>query len=126
MFFCDVHAMGKTGATSDIQILFNDGKWTADVIWSEKPQIAKELSFNIYWSNVSPTALQVVLKMPKMLYCAAPAEVSPLTDKNGQNIPGAFYVSNIYFFMGGLWQVELSITYADGYSETRSFDINLE
>lgn len=67
--------------------------------------------------------VSVELWMPDMGHGSSPTQVKRATDESGQVIPGAFIVSNVYFIMGGKWEVRVTLTSADGNQETQSFEV---
>jgi hypothetical protein len=69
--------------------------------------------------------IEVVLWMPSMGHGSAPTQVERVVDAQGTVIPGTFKVKNIYFIMGGDWEVQVTLTDADGNQETNSFAVKI-
>lgn len=69
--------------------------------------------------------IDVVLWMPSMGHGSAPTRVERAIDANGVPIPGTFTVKNVYFMMGGDWEIRVTLTDVQGVQETQSFAIQL-
>lgn len=67
--------------------------------------------------------VDVVLWMPSMGHGSAPTQVERSLDADGNVLPGVFNVRNVYFIMGGEWEVRVTLTDADGKKETKSFKV---
>jgi hypothetical protein len=65
--------------------------------------------------------VSVVLWMPSMGHGSAPTQIQATLDPNGNVILGSYTVRNIYFIMGGQWDVRVTLTDANGVSETQIF-----
>jgi hypothetical protein len=70
--------------------------------------------------------IEVVLWMPSMGHGSAPTQVERAVEANGNLIPGVFNVRNVYFIMGGEWEVRVTLTDAQGSKETKAFKVSLE
>jgi hypothetical protein len=69
--------------------------------------------------------IEVELWMPAMGHGSAPTQVERVLGESGEIIPGKFIVRNIYFVMGGEWEVKVSLTDSQGAHETKSFKVTL-
>jgi hypothetical protein len=69
--------------------------------------------------------IEVVLWMPEMNHGSAPTQVGRAINANGDVEVGKFIVRNIYFVMGGKWDVRVSITDSNGVKETQTFTVTL-
>lgn len=69
--------------------------------------------------------IEVVLWMPSMGHSSAPTQIERAIDSNGNLIPGTFNVHNVYFIMGGEWEVRVTLTDAQGLQETKAFKVTL-
>ena len=67
----------------------------------------------------------VVLWMPSMGHGSAPTQVERAVDAKGDIVPGVFNVKNVYFTMGGDWEVRVILTNQKGQSETASFNVKV-
>ncbi len=76
---------------------------------------ATELSDNV----------EVVLWMPSMGHGSAPTRVERAVDANGDALAGVFNVRNVYFVMGGDWEVRVTLTDSQGVQETKDFKVSL-
>jgi hypothetical protein len=70
--------------------------------------------------------IEVVLWMPSMGHGSAPTQVERAVDANGDLLSGVFNVRNVYFIMGGDWEVRVTLTDAQGVQETKSFKLTLD
>lgn len=70
--------------------------------------------------------IEVVLWMPSMGHGSGPTHVERAVDAQGNIVPGTFNVRNIYFIMGGEWEVRVILTDVTGYKETKAFKVTLE
>lgn len=70
-------------------------------------------------------SIEVTLWMTAMGHGSAPTQVERAVDSNGNIIPGSFNVRNVYFIMGGEWEVRVTLTDDQGKQETQSFNVNL-
>ncbi|OYZ18058.1 MAG: hypothetical protein B7Y39_14245 [Bdellovibrio sp. 28-41-41] len=70
--------------------------------------------------------IEVVLWMPSMGHGSAPTQLERAIDANGNLLAGVFNVRNVYFVMGGDWDVRVTLTDAQGAQETKSFKVSLD
>tara|TARA_B110001454_G_scaffold219191_1_gene251104 strand:- start:22187 stop:22642 length:456 start_codon:yes stop_codon:yes gene_type:complete len=75
--------------------------------------------------ELADETVEVVLWMPDMGHGSAPTSISRVVDANGDVVKGRYAVRNIYFVMGGTWEVQISLTDKHGVKETRSFNVVL-
>lgn len=87
------------------------------VLEAKDPATHQTIEFN---ENIN-----VVLWMPSMGHGSAPTQVVPAVDANGILIPGTFLVKNMFFMMGGDWEIRVTLTDAEGTQETQSFAVTL-
>lgn len=98
-----------------------------------EPQVGKESFLTLDTRNakdhsfveLADETVDVVLWMPDMGHGSAPTQISRVVDAKGDVVPGRYAVRNIYFVMGGLWDVQIIITDKDGKKETQSFQVTL-
>jgi hypothetical protein len=69
--------------------------------------------------------VDVVLWMPSMGHGSAPTQVERAVDANGNILKGVFNVRNVFFIMGGEWEVRVTLTDASGTQETKSFKVTI-
>ncbi len=93
------------------------GQESLMVLEAKDPATHQTIEFN---ENID-----VVLWMPSMGHGSAPTQVERAIDKSGNIIPGTFNVKNVYFIMGGDWEVRVTLTDVEGLQETQSFKIQL-
>lgn len=70
--------------------------------------------------------IEVALWMPSMGHGSAPTQVERAVDATGNLLPGVFVVRNVYFTMGGEWEVRVTLIDSDGIQETQIFKVSLE
>lgn len=112
-------------------LTFANGALHAHATWESAPEVASESILKIEWKNGAdhspvepPGTFNVVLWMPSMGHGSAPTRIEPLLDAQGTAIVGSYEVSNVYFVMGGDWDVNVTLTYKDGTRETQTIQIN--
>jgi hypothetical protein len=69
--------------------------------------------------------IEVVLWMPSMNHGSALTQVERAVDANGNILAEVYNVRNVYFIMGGDWEVRITLTDAQGVRETKSFLVTL-
>lgn len=106
------------------QLTFNKSGLNATVFWEVSPNLADESVLRIEFKNQQtqklqdpPADIEAVLFMPDMGHGSAPGDVIKLGS-------GIYRVTSLYFFMGGLWEVRVTVQGSP--SETQSFRLNLE
>jgi hypothetical protein len=114
-------------------LVFANGAVHAHATWIKGPQPSEESALRIEWKNGkdhSPLNLQgtfgVSLWMPDMGHGSAPTKITPVLDANGQPVVGAYDVTNMYFVMGGAWQVNVTLTLPNGQPETQTINVEIE
>ncbi len=70
-------------------------------------------------------SVSVELWMPDMGHGSVPTQIERVLDKDGNAEAGKFLVSNVYFVMGGLWDIQVTLTDKSGNSETKTFSLTL-
>ena len=75
--------------------------------------------------ELTDESVEVILWMPDMGHGSAPTQISRVVDANGDLVPGRYEVRNIYFVMGGTWDVQVVLTDKNGVKETHSFNVVL-
>lgn len=110
-------------------LVFSKSQIHAHTAWAEKPRVGVENILKIEWrsaqdhSLVEPANFEVSLWMPSMGHGSAPTQKNPTVDGFGNILPGLYEISNIYFTMGGDWQVILTVTNVDGSQESQVLDL---
>lgn len=102
----------------------------AHIAWTAKPTVGTANTLKIEWRSaqdhtlMEPHAqLEVVPWMPSMGHGSAPTRIQKSVDSSGTPLLGTYEVSNIYFTMGGDWQVLITLTTPEGESETQLIDL---
>lgn len=113
-------------------LTFANGALHAHATWLAGPQVGAESILQIEWMNgadhspIEPVgSFSVVLWMPSMGHGSAPTVINRIINPQGQPQLGAFQVSRMYFVMGGDWDVEVTLTFPDGTSETQIIKVQL-
>ncbi len=70
-------------------------------------------------------SVEVVLWMPSMGHGSAPTQIQRILDSNGEVVAGVFHVRNVYFTMGGEWDVRVVLTNSESVKETQTFKMIL-
>ncbi len=71
-------------------------------------------------------SLDVSVLMVSMGHGTMPPVIEPLLDESGVATPGAYRISEIYFFMIGDWQVRFKLKFKDGFTEAKDFLCQVE
>jgi len=118
--------------TQVYQLFFANGAVQAKCTWTQGPQTPAESLMSIEWINGTtlapaepPGTFGVALFMPGMGHGSAPTQAQRILDKDGQPAVGAYLISNMYFTMGGMWQVNVTLNYADGTKEMKTIDVDV-
>lgn len=113
-------------------LVFANGEIHAHAAWQSGPEVSKESLLKIEWKNGAdhsptepPGTFEVVLWMPLMGHGSAKTQIQRVMDDQGQPLAGVFAISNIYFIMGGDWDVNVALTFADGKKETHVIKVSL-
>ena len=113
-------------------LAFDGGRIHTHLSWIQEPSTDKEARMKLEWRDgathkaMEPgLAFRVDLFMPDMGHGSAPTQIAPWTDENGQAALGAYQISNMYFMMAGSWEVRVTLTYADGSTETQAWSLDV-
>ncbi len=116
-----------------VHLIFQGGTVHAHVQWETGPRTPDESILRIEWKNgrdhtpiTAPGEFKVELWMPDMGHGSAPTTVTPIMDTDGNPVLGAYRVSNVYFTMGGAWDVRVILNLPDGTSETQTLKVKLD
>lgn len=114
-------------------LVFARGALHAHAKWIVGPQVSQVSLLRIEWMNGKthtptepPGPFTVSLWMPDMDHGSAPTQLRRVLNPQGQVLTGVFDVYNVYFMMGGNWQVLIKLNYADGSSETKMITLHLQ
>jgi hypothetical protein len=113
-------------------LTFANGTVHAHTSWVKGPAVGSESQLRIEWRDGSthtpaepPGTFTVDLQMPSMGHGSSPVLITPTTDGSGKANTGAYLVTLMYFTMGGKWDVNVTLTYADGRAETQKILVDL-
>lgn len=105
---------------------------TVETTWISGPVTGGESRLRLQFretANGQPTtpeeSIRVELWMPSMGHGSRQTQVVAITDAAGTVMPGAYEVRQVYFIMGGDWEVRVHLTAANGQCETQSFQLML-
>ena len=108
-------------------LTFADGALTADVTWIKGPQPGTYSEMKLEWKSgvdktrvEPPGPVKIVLWMPSMGHGSSPVTV----EKMGQE-PGVYTAKDIFFSMGGIWDVRFVLTYNNGRVETQTLPVKI-
>lgn len=104
---------------------FENGKIQAKLVWEKGPLNGEESILRVEFTDAATNAaldiqakLGVVLFMPSMGHGSAPTSIEFLQT-------GIYRVSSIYFFMGGVWEMNFNLTHANGSVETQVLTLEI-
>lgn len=123
---------GHDHGTPMTHLTFANGAIHAHATWQSGPEVSNESLLKIEWKNGAdhsptepPGAFEVALWMPDMGHGSAPTQIQRVLDAQGQPLTGVYQISNIYFVMGGDWDVNVTLTYQDGSKETQVIKVSI-
>lgn len=129
--FAHAHG-GHDHGTPMTHLTFANGAIHAHATWQSGPEVSNESLLKIEWKNGAdhsptepPGAFAVSLWMPDMGHGSAPTQIQRVLDAQGQPLTGVYQISNIYFVMGGDWDVNVTLNYQDGSKETQVIKVSL-
>ena len=118
--------------SSTTHLKFANGTVHAHMTWVIGPIVSNESALRIEWmSGVTHSAAEppgdfkVVLWMPGMGHGSSPTKIQQAHDESGQPLVGVYDVTEIYFIMGGKWDVNLSLELPDGTVETQTVQVQI-
>jgi hypothetical protein len=76
------------------------------------------------YTNPSPSVF-VKLWMPAMGHGSSPVKVIPLTDANGQALPGQFKATGVSFIMSGKWEIHVQLKSGTQVLDQSKIDITI-
>lgn len=113
-------------------LAFKNGTFHVHATFEKTPVVGAESILILSAKNGathSPVAfaddVSVVLWMTSMGHGSAPTQVERVVDAAGNIVADQLRVRNVYFVMGGDWDIQVSLTDAQGVKETKSFTIVL-
>ena len=112
--------LGAQAFAADQRLTFADGTVLADVTWLQPPRAPEENVMLIEWKDAAgrqiepPGAFKVVVWMPDMGHGSSPTKIARYADRSGRPTVGMYRVSDIYFTMGGYWEVQVKLRYNGG------------
>jgi hypothetical protein len=108
-------------------LTFADGALKAELSWLQGPRSPEASEMKIEWKSgvdgtriEPPGPVKVSLFMPAMGHGSSPTSIAKL----GQEA-GVYRVSDIYFSMGGDWEVRVNLKYSNGREETKKIAVNV-
>jgi hypothetical protein len=115
------------------RLMFSNGAIMAAYQWVQGPDSTAESVLQMEWMDgrtmapITPPAFAVALVMPAMPSMKnPPTQINQVVDAKGKPVAGSYLVRNIYFTMGGDWDVNVTLDSASGKSaETQSISIQL-
>lgn len=104
----------STSASAE-PIALKIGAYEAALSWEAGPHLRQESVLLVQLADESrqpaepSAALTVELWMPSMGHGSAPTAVQRVRGADGKIVPGLFRVTNIYFLMGGDWELRFQL-----------------
>jgi hypothetical protein len=129
--FFSVMTFAQHSHENQIELKFEKSGVHAQVRWLKGPIVSEESKLLVEWKTISaqkatnPGSFKVSISMPEMDHGSAPTQIEQAVDKQGKAILGLYKVNEIYFTMGGHWEVKIAIKQADGSVESQTFSIHL-
>lgn len=125
-------AQGQANEPVDHVLQFANGTYLGQVTWVQGPRVRSESSFHMQWvsgTDGAPTEppgdFKVVLWMPGMGHGSSPTHIQQSMDSSGQPLVGAYEVTSLNFIMGGKWDVNITLKFADGSEETQTIALKV-
>ena len=116
-----------------IHLKFAKGTVHAHATWKQGPRTPEESILRIEWKNGAdhspiepPGTFSVKLYMPAMKHGSSPTQMQRVLDDKGQPMTGVYTVSNIYFTMGGDWDVQVALKNTSGTEEVQTFKVHVD
>jgi hypothetical protein len=111
-------------------LIFADGALKAELTWIEGPRTPAVSQMKIEWKNgldqtriepPGPMKVSLWMNMNGHGHGSAPTSITKL----GQE-PGVYQVSNMYFTMGGAWEVRINLKYSNSREETQILPLEIK
>lgn len=113
-------------------LTFMGGKVHAHVTWTQGPRVGEESVMHVEWKDgathtpIDVPAFSVSLFMPSMGHGSAPTQVQRVLGSDGKPLAGVYDVRNVYFLMGGDWDVNVVLAFPGGARETQKFNVHFD
>ena len=118
--------------TPDAELFFQQGAIHAHLFWEQGPNNGTESVMRIEFMNGHthspteiPSTFDLDIWMPDMGHGSAPTQTQRVLNERGEPLPGVYRVNNIYFVMGGAWDVRLKLKEADGKEEMQILKVEI-
>ena len=115
-----------------IHLSFANNTVHAHCEWMKGPQSPDESVLHVQWMDATkhvpadvPGTFAVDLFMPDMGHGSSPTQIQREIDKAGNPVLGLYNVQSMYFLMPGKWQVNVTLTYANGTKETQTINVDV-
>jgi hypothetical protein len=112
-------------AQAPVSLEFARGAVHAHCQFTAGPQTPDESRMKITWMNATnskpadpPGVFAVDLFMPGMGHGSSPTQIKKVAD-------ATYEISNMFFVMGGKWQVNVTLNSTDGTKETKTIDVDV-
>ena len=116
-----------------IHLKFAQGSIHAHAKWTQGPRTPDESTLHLEWKKGTdhspvepPGTFSVKLYMPTMKHGSSPTQMQRVLDAKGQPLVGVYNVSNIYFTMGGDWDVQIALKSPSGTDEVQTFKVHVD
>lgn len=103
-------------AAQDCPLSFDKAGLCASLTWEKMATDEEKGEFTLrFWKKneateagpyvVVPGKLAVKLFMPSMGHGSSPVTITPKLDQTGAAVPGVYSITDVYFIMGGPWEI---------------------
>ena len=131
LFGHSAHASSNCEDRGLTELSFAKGSILACAGWVQGPRSPQESVLRIEWQNADglpqdPTgSFKVTLWMPSMGHGSAPTQIQRALNEAGEPIAAVYDVRNMYFTMGGQWEVRVGLKFPNGATETQAFAVEI-
>lgn len=113
-------------------LVFAEGAAVARLTWLQGPRVSEESVLRLEWLDAglsaieAPGPVKVTLWMPDHGHGSSPTRIQQEIGLDGRPLAGVYRVSRMYFTMGGLWEVRVSLSRSVAPAETQVLSVNIE
>lgn len=118
--------------TGECKILFEERGYCVKAFFKKGPVVGEESQMVIDFYSLdgkqrleAPLPFKVYLWMPHHNHGSSPVKYARYGDDEYLVLPGRYLIMEMYFVMGGMWDVHVELTNDDGSKTDKSFRVNL-
>lgn len=127
------HQSHQSQSSNSYHLVFKKGAMHIHANFEVTPAVGADSVLRLVAMDAAthkPTAftedVEVVLWMPSMGHGSSPTQVERVVDAAGAVVSSTLRVRNVYFIMGGDWEVRVTLKSADGTTETQKFALDIK